>query len=43
MSRDLASLHAWMLDWAECIRAVDYAAARVMFSRPWSGLERARG
>ena len=32
MSRDLASVHAWMLAWAACIRAVDYAAARAMFS-----------
>jgi ketosteroid isomerase-like protein len=32
MSGDLESLHAWMHDWATCIRAVDYAAGRAMFS-----------
>ena len=31
MSRDVASVHAWVLEWAACIRAVDYAAARAMF------------
>ena len=32
MSLDLRSLHAWMHDWAACIRAVDFAAGREMFS-----------
>jgi ketosteroid isomerase-like protein len=32
MNLDHASLHAWMHAWAACIRAVDYAAARGMFS-----------